>query len=62
MTVYERQKALRKRRKEAGNFFRKGFWVTPEQDAQLRQKFPGNSHGIRWSDVIAAALAAQPKW
>lgn len=62
MTAYERQKALKKRREEAGSHFRKGFWITPEQDAQLRDRFPGHSNGIRWKDVIAAALSAQPKW
>ena len=62
MTTYDRQKALRKRRETTGSHLRKGFWITPELDAQLRERFPGHSGGIRWGDVIAAALSAQPRW
>ena len=62
MTAYDRQKALRKRREASGSHLRKGFWITPEQDARLRERFRGHGGGIRWADVIQAALAAPARW
>lgn len=38
------------------------FWIKREDNDRLREKFPGVRDGVRWGDVIKAALAAQPRW
>lgn len=56
-----RQSELRMR-KQANDFRHKNFWVSPAEDMALRKKFPGHSGGIRWCDVVRAALSAEPRW
>lgn len=38
------------------------FWIKREDNDRLREKFPAPRNGVRWGDVIKAALAAQPRW
>ena len=49
-------------RRDPARFRYAQFWIKREDSEKLRQKFPGNSGGTCWRDVIAAALAAQPRW
>lgn len=56
-----RQRQMRARRRE-GPFKLKSFWVADDDARALQERFPGHSGGIRWGDVVKAALAAQPRW
>lgn len=38
------------------------IWIDAETGERLRRKFPGHAGGIRWGDVVLAALAAHPRW
>lgn len=56
-----RQRSMRARRLE-GTSRQKAFWISDFDDQALRQKFPGHAGGVRWADVIKAALAAPSRW
>lgn len=38
------------------------FWLQRSDDEKLKAKFPGNKGGVRWCDVVRAALAAPARW
>lgn len=55
----ERQRELRQRR-EAEGLRRVTFWLRPEDDQVLRERFPAVRGGIDWQAVVARALRRAP--
>ena len=57
-SVLERQKALAERRKKQG---KKQFtiWADSKVLERLKKSYPGERGGIRWTDVMDAAIQAQ---
>lgn len=60
-TDAKRARTARQQRKDAG-LQQKILWIDEETGERLRNKFPGHAGGIRWGDVVLAALAAPPRW
>jgi len=60
-TAAEVQREIRRRRQAEGQV-KKSLWLTPAENEALRARFPGHAGGIRWTDVIRAALAAPSRW
>jgi hypothetical protein len=56
-TTAERQAELRQRRKAEG-LERETIWLSDNDRAALKQRFPGPRSGIDWQAVIRAALDA----